>query len=87
MSGLVPDWFIEDRANFKGDALKEEMEKTEKALRSSSVLARLLKNILERDIQKTYAVEESFEHPAYERKIVAAAAERKTLRRIIKLLP
>jgi len=80
-------WFKEDRATFKGQALKEQMTKTEEALRNSSLIVRLLKDILQEDIDKTYTVEEDFDDPAWQRKTIAAAAERKVLRRIIKLLP
>lgn len=80
-------WYKEDRANFKGQALKEQMTKTEEALRNSSLIVRLLKDILQEDIDKTYTVEEDFDDPAWQRKTIAAAAERKVLRRIIKLLP
>ncbi len=80
-------WYKEDRALFKGDALKEQMGKTKKALCNSTLLVRLLVGILKEDLEKTFLVEEDFENPAWERKTIAAAAERKVLRRIIKLLP
>jgi hypothetical protein len=63
------------------------MVKTEEALRNSSLIVRLLKGILEEDLEKTFLVEEDFDDPAWQRKTIAAAAERKVLRRIIKLLP
>ena len=78
-------WFKEDR-QYPRSEQKEQMEKSEKALRNSTLLLRRLQQILEEDIEKTYSVEESFDDPAWERKTIAAAAERKTLRRILKLL-
>jgi len=80
-------WFKEDRADFKGAALHEQQKKTEEALRNSTLMVRLLKGILNEDLEKTFLVEEDFDNPAWERKTIAAAAERKVLRRIIKLLP
>ena len=85
--GLSDRWYKEDRASFKGEALREQIVKTEEALRNSSLIVRLLKGILNEDLEKAFLVEEDFEDPAWQRKTIAAAAERKVLRRIIKLLP
>lgn len=86
-SKLDNRWYKEDRASYKGEALQEQVKKTEEALRNSSLLVRLLTSILNEDLEKTFLVEEDFDNPAWERKTIAAAAERKVLRRIIKLLP
>jgi hypothetical protein len=79
-------WFKEDREKYPRSEQSEQIAKTEKALRNSSLIRRRLLQILNEDIEKTYSVEEDFDDPAWERKTIAAAAERKTLRRIIKLL-
>ena len=80
-------WYKSDRALYKGGELSEQCRATEKALRSSTLLVSRLTEILEESFVKTYAVEEDFSDPAWERKTIAAAAERKVLRRIIRLLP
>jgi hypothetical protein len=79
-------WFKEDRENHPRSELKKQQAESEKALRASTLLTRRLTDILKEDIEKTYLVEEDFGDPAWERKTIAAAAERKTLRRIMKLL-
>lgn len=79
-------WYKEDREQYPRSEVKEQIEKTEQALRNSTLLTRRLTRILEEDIEKTYLVEEDFDDPAWQRKTIAAAAERKTLRRIMKLL-
>ena len=79
-------WFKEDREKYPRSEQKEQISKSELALRNSTLLRRRLEQILEEDIDKTYSVEEDFDDPAWQRKTIAAAAERKTLRRIIKLL-
>lgn len=78
-------WFKEDR-KYPRSEQKDQIEKSKKALANSTLLLRRLKAILEEDIEKTYSVEEDFDDPAWQRKTIAAAAERNTLRRIIKLL-
>lgn len=80
-------WFKEDRELYRGEELKEQVQESEKALRNSSLFSRRLKRMLEEDLEKAYIVEEDFENPAWQLKTIAAAAERKVLRRIIKLLP
>lgn len=80
-------WFEEDREQYQGEELKQQMEQTEKSIRAATVMTRLLKRQIEKDIEKTYAQEEDFENPAWERLTIAAAAERKVLRRYLKLLP
>jgi len=87
MNKLQTIWFEEDRAKYKGEELKEQMEATEKAVRANTVVTSRLRNIIEKDIEATYSVEEDFEDPAWQRKTIAAAAERKVLRRYLKLLP
>lgn len=79
-------WYKEDREQYPRSEVKEQIEKTEQALRNSTLLTRRLTRILEEDIEKTYLVEEDFDDPAWQRKTIAAAAERRTLRRIMKLL-
>lgn len=77
-------WFKEDRA---AKATDKDIEETEKALKASTLLVTRLTRILEEDLEATYKVVEDFENPAWQKLTIAAAAERKTLRRIIKLLP
>lgn len=79
-------WFKEDREKYPRSELKEQIEKSEQALRNSTLMRRRLLAILQDDIERTYLVEEDFDDPAWQRKTIAAAAERKTLRRIMKLL-
>lgn len=79
-------WFKEDREKYPRSEQKEQIGKSELALRNSTLLRRRLEQILEEDIEKTYLVEEDFDDPAWQVKTIAAAAERKTLRRIIKML-
>lgn len=79
-------WFKEDR-RLPNKEQKEAKGKTEEALKNSTLIVRLLTSILEDEIESTYLVEENFEHPAYNRLIIASASRRKTLKDIIKLLP
>jgi hypothetical protein len=79
-------WFKEDREKYPRSEQPEQVKKTETALRNSTLIVRRLTRILEEDMAKTYLVEEDFDDPAWQRKTIAAAAERNTLRRIIKLL-
>jgi hypothetical protein len=87
MRKLSDRWFKEDREQYKGEELKKQKEESDKALRNSSLLTRRLKRMLEEDLEATSRVEEDFDDPAWERKTIAAASERKTLRRIMELLP
>lgn len=79
-------WFKEDRTQYPRSEQQEQVKKSEEALRNSSLMQRRLLAILNEDLEKTYMVEEDFSDPAWERKTIAAAAERKVLRRYIKLL-
>ena len=79
-------WFKEDRIKYPRSELDAQIRKSETALRNSTLIRRRLQEMLEEDIEKTYLIEEDFDDPAWQRKTIAAAAERKTLRRIIKLL-
>jgi phage gpG-like protein len=87
MRKLDTRWFKEDRVAGDPELSREQTESTAKALANSTLLIRRLTRILEEDIEKTIRQEEDFDDPAWERKTIAAAAERKTLRRIIELLP
>ena len=84
---INPLWFKEDREQYKGRERDEQIEKSKEALLNSTFIVRRLKQILEDDLDKTFLVEEDFDNPAWERNTIAAAAERKVLRRIIRLLP
>jgi len=86
-SKLQSDWFAEDRSLYKGEELKAQLEASEKAILASTVVCRRLAAMMQRDIEKTHFTEENFDDPAWERKTIAAAAERKVLRRYLKLLP
>lgn len=79
-------WFKEDRIKYPRSEQKEQVEKSKKALQNSTLMRRRLEDILKEDIAKTFLTEENFDDPAWERKTIAAAAERKTLRRYLKLL-
>lgn len=87
MRKLSDRWFKEDRQKYKGEELRKEKEATEKAIRNSSIVLSRLTRMLKEDIETTYDVEEDFENPAWERLVLAAAAERKALKRVLKLLP
>lgn len=87
MHKLSDRWFKEDRELYKGPELKEQKAESEKAIRNSTILIRRLRAMLEEDIEKTYLSEEQFDNPAWERIVLAAAAERKALRRVLNLLP
>lgn len=79
-------WFKEDREKYPRSEQKEQVEKSEKALRNSTLMRRRLQDILNEDLEKTFTVEENFDDPAWERKTIAAAAERRIIRRYLKLL-
>ena len=79
-------WFKEDRTQYPRSEQKEQIEKSEKALRNSTLLRRRLEEMLNEDLEKAYLIEEDFDDPAWERKTIAAAAERKVIRRYLKLL-
>jgi len=79
-------WFKEDRTQYPRSEQKEQIEKSEKALRNSTLMRRRLQDMLNEDLEKTFLQEEDFDDPAWERKTIAAAAERKTIRRYLKLL-
>ena len=85
-SKLSPLWFKEDRKLPK-DQQEEAKARTEQALRNSTLMTRLLKQILEDKMQETYLKEEDYENPAYERLVIATSSRRKTIREIIDLLP
>ena len=79
-------WFKEDRALPKGEQ-KEAIKASEEALKNSTFMSRRLKDICKCEVDATYRVEEDFDKPGYLRKIIAAAARRKALNEIIKILP
>ena len=79
-------WFKEDRTKYPRSEQQEQIEKSKKALRNSTLMRRRLQDILTEDLEKAYLIEEDFDDPAWERKTIAAAAERKTIRRYLKLL-
>ena len=87
MGSLNPRWFKEDRANYSGDKYIEQKAASEKAIRNSTLMSRRLKDICEEEVRATYAVEEDFDNPAYERRVIAAAGMRKAYKKIINLLP
>ena len=80
-------WFKEDRENYKGEELKEQMEKSTKALKNSTLFSRRLVQILEEELEAAYKSDEDFSKPEWKTQAIASAATRKTLRKIIKLLP
>ena len=87
MRKLSDRWLKEDREQYKGEELRKQKEQTDKALRNSTLLSRRLIRIIKEDLEAASKQEENFDDPAWERKTIAAASERKTLRRIMELLP
>lgn len=79
------DWFKEERALPTEDQ-EEAKEKTTKALKNSTILLNKLDRILNERLEKTYREEEDFSKPDWERRTVANASRRKTLREIITLI-
>ena len=78
-------WFKEERKLPKHEQA-EAKEEIEKIIRNSSIVRDRLLRMMTEDLEKTYEVEENFDDPAWERKTIAAAAERSVLRRYIKTL-
>jgi hypothetical protein len=87
MRKLDSRWFKEDRVPGDPALTKQQTEETDKALRNSTLLVRRLTQILEEEVERTYLEEEKYEHPEWERLVLASASRRKTLHEIIKLLP
>lgn len=79
-------WFVEDRVAGDPTLSKEQSAETSKLIANSTVIRERLARMINEDIEKTYEVEEDFDNPAWERKTIAAAAERNVLRRYLKLL-
>jgi len=80
-------WFKEDREKYKGEELKEQMEQSKTALKNSTLFSRRLVSILEEEMEQTYRSDEDFSKLDWHTEAIANAATRKTIRRIIKLLP
>lgn len=80
-------WFQEDRVAGDAPLTKKQTAESDQIIRNSTIISRRLSRMIKEDIEKTYEVEEDFDNPAWERKTIAAAAERKVLRRYLKLLP
>jgi len=80
-------WFKEDRDKYKGDELKEQMEQSKTALKNSTLFSRRLTSILEEELEQAYRSDEDFSKPNWQTEAIANAASRKTIRRIIKILP
>jgi hypothetical protein len=79
-------WFKEDRTLPSGEQAKAVKESTE-ALKNSTLLIRRLTQILEDEIELTYRLDEDFTNPQWHTSAIANAATRKTLKKVIKLLP
>lgn len=79
-------WFKEDREHYEGSALQDQMEKSEKALRSSTLLQRRALDILEDMIEETHRKDEDLDQDNWERKFIGNVARRKCLKEVIKLL-
>lgn len=79
-------WFKEDRSLPKTDQTKAQKE-SEEALKNSTLLIRRLTQILEDEIAQTYRSDEDFTNPQWHTQAIANAATRKTLKKVIKLLP
>ena len=85
-AGLDSRWFVEERTLPQEEqaAAKKEIEK---ALKASTILSRRLITILEKEVAKTYTVEESYTGADWDRVVYGQFQRRKTLKEIIKLLP
>ncbi len=79
-------WFSEDRKLPRGER-EQAIAESKKALANSTLLIRRLKQILEAEIEKTYASEEDYEGITWERKVLTMFAKRSTLKEVIHLLP
>ena len=79
-------WLREDRKLPKAEQAKA-IEESKKALKNSTLLVRRLTYILEEEVEKTYATEDSYEGADWERTIQRMFARRQTLKEILKLLP
>jgi len=79
-------WYAEDRLLPKQEQAAA-MAETDKALQNSTLMTRRLEDILENMIERTLRNDEDFEKPGWERRAIANASSRKTLRQIVKLLP
>lgn len=79
-------WFEEDRKLPQSEQAAAKKE-TEKALTSSTILSRRLTRILEKEVAKTYTVEENYTGADWDRIVFGQFQRRKTLKEIIKLLP
>jgi hypothetical protein len=79
-------WFKEDRALPKIDQ-EDAKEKSEIAIRNSTLMSRRLKMILEEEYQKCIQIEDDFQSPGWKKRIIALNARRKTLREIAGILP
>jgi hypothetical protein len=80
-------WFNEDHVPGDNELTKVNKEASTQALRNSTFLIRRLTTILEEEVQKTYLEEEDYSGLDWERRVLASASRRKTLREIINLLP
>jgi hypothetical protein len=78
-------WFAEDRKLPKEEQ-KEAIEKSKEALRNSTIFRRRLEGILKEELEKSYLKEEDFEQDNWERIHISEVSNRKTLRKIIKLI-
>jgi len=79
-------WYAEDRLLPKQEQA-EAMAATEAALKNSTLMTRRLHDILETMIERTLRNDEDFDKPNWDRRAIANASSRKTLRQIAKLLP
>jgi len=79
-------WLKEDRKLPKEEQAKA-IEESTKALKNSTLLIRRLSAILEDEVEKTYATEESYEGSGWAVKVQRMFARRQALKEVIKLLP
>ncbi len=78
-------WFKEDRLLPTEEQFSAK-EATRTALLNSTLMHRRLGDILEELFQKTLTNDEDFDKPGWERRNIANASRRKTIREIQKLL-
>jgi hypothetical protein len=79
-------WYYEDR-KLPSNEQKQAMTETKAALENSTLMTRLLKGIIEKEIESTYVNEEDYTQSNYAEMCSFNAGKRKALKNILKILP
>jgi hypothetical protein len=79
-------WYYEDR-KLPSNEQKQAMTETKSALENSTLMTRLLKGIIEKEIESTYVNEEDYTQSNYAEMCSFNAGKRKALKNILKILP